>query len=212
MAAKHETEIARQLFLYGAGDGKRILSVNGLIKATGLSVDTINRHMPKWKKESEEMLSGSSDCGLALRLSKETLNDHNLDMIHLRSDINSIKFEMENLDNMIEKLQNICENFSLNSENGDDAIKLFDRYLRASLNKMSLRGQFLAAEKRWVELSGIVALTDIQITKEKALATGRAKLKLKAEESEAGMKPVVPVTHGVFSRPTADDETEVTDD
>ena len=204
---KAETRNARQLFLYGDGSGKPIRGVKALVAATGLHENTICKWIPIWSAEAEEIVANTSEKGLALHLSKETLDQHKKDMIFLRDDVNSIKFEMDNLDNCIEKLEKICENFSLNSDNGDEAIKLFDRYLRASLNKSSLRSQFLAAEKRWVELSGILDLKDIQVTQEKALAQGRAKQKLKAEADQDVPRNVVSTMNTVFARNLPDPET-----
>jgi len=201
MAVKSETQIARQLFLYGAGDGKRVISVRALCEATGLHEQTIGKHMPKWVKEAEEILMNSNEGGLGLALSKKTLDAHNADMDFLRNEINSIKWEMENLNDSIAALENICENFSLNSDNGDAALRIFENYLRASMNKSSLRGQFLGAEKRWVELSGVVAMSEVQITREKTLAQGRAKLDLKREENQAGIRDSNGPISGVFARP-----------
>lgn len=203
---KPEVATARQLFLYGAGDGKRIVGTQALVEATGVHEQTIRKHLPKWLKEAEELLSNTSELGVSLSLSAIEIESHQADMSHLRHDIDSIKFEMNSLDDVIEKLAGICEKFSLNTENGDAALKIFDSYLRASLNKSHLRGQFLAAEKRWIELSNISALKDITITKEKTLAVGRAKLKLKGEESEASA-PIPVARGGIFARPAIDTET-----
>ncbi len=207
---KPEVATARQLFLYGAGDGKRIVGTQALVEATGVHEQTIRKHLPKWLKEAEELLSNTSELGVSLSLSAIEIESHQADMSHLRQDIDSIKFEMNSLDDVIEKLAGICEKFSLNTENGDAALKIFDSYLRASLNKSHLRGQFLSAEKRWIELSNISALKDITVTKEKTLAVGRAKIKLKGEESEASA-PTPVARGGVFARPAIDTETVVED-
>jgi transcription initiation factor TFIIIB Brf1 subunit/transcription initiation factor TFIIB len=190
---------ARLAYLYGVGDGKPVVSTKRLAEIGECTEKTILRHIPEWHKEKEELIVNAPETELGLRLSKETLDAHKKDLAFLRSDLNSIKWEMSNLDNSIAKLEGICENFSLNSDNGDDALKLFDRYLRASLNKSSLRSQFLAAQKRWVELSGVEAVGDVQVTAAKALATGQVKLALKREETETGPKEAVAAT-GIFAR------------
>lgn len=208
MGLKSEVVAARQLYLYGAGDGKRVLNVQGLAKLSGLHEKTVWKHLPGWQKEMEEMCAAGGKNVLALSLSKKTLDSHNSDMDFLRSEINSIKWEMDNLNTSIATLEDICENFSLNSENGNEAIRLFEAYLRASANKGSLRTAFLAAEKRWVDLSGVVAMSEVQITREKTLATGRAKLDLKREENSVGIRDSnVPIS-GVFARKIST-ETEV---
>lgn len=198
---KPAVESARQLFLYGAGDGKRVLSTQALAVAVGVHEQTIRAHMGSWQKEAEELISNTSENGLALALSKATLEDHKKDLLHLRNDVDSIKFEMNSLDDVIETLSGICENFSLNSDNGDKALSLFDRYIKASLNKSHLRGQFLAAEKRWAAASGIEAVADISVTAAKAMSVGKAKLELKKLENEEGPRDANRMSSGVFARP-----------
>lgn len=200
-ALKPNVSATRQLFLYGNGDGKRILSIPALQKLTGCHPDTIRKHLPAWEKEAEKILINSNDSCLAFSLSEESLAAHESDMIFLRDNISQIKWEMDNLDNVIEKLETICGNFSLNTENGDDAIKLFDRYLRASLNKANLRGQFLAAQKQWTSLSGIVDLKDIQVVRQREIAKGKGKMDLKKLEAEENQGPKNITRTGVFARP-----------
>ena len=207
MADKHETEIARQLFLYGAGDGKRLMSVKSLVEATGLHEATINRHMPKWKKESEQLLSGTNECGLALLLSKESLKAHELDMLALRGQIDQVKWELETLEDVTEKLENWMDKFSGDSESQDKALRILEAWQRNCGQKSSLRSQFLSLQKQWTSLSGIVDLKEVQITREKTMAVGRAKMKLKSEENnnETGLKAPT-ARGGIFARPALDVE------
>lgn len=198
---KPEVASARQLFLYGAGDGKRIISTKELCRRTGIHESTVWRNMPAWEKEAEELLANTSESALALSLSAKDLQEHKADMEFLRSNINQIKWEMDNLDNIIEKFEEICGNFSLNSENGDDAIKLFDRYLRASLNKSSLRAQFLAAQKQFFAMSGVGDLKDIEAVRAREIAKGKGKLDLKKLEAEENQGPKNITRTGVFARP-----------
>lgn len=198
---KSQVVAARQLFLYGNGDGKRIIGAGALAEASGVHIETIRRWMPRWQKEYEEMLSHTSEGGLAIRLSADDMRNHSKDMDFLRNDLNSIKWEMDNLDETIAQLEGICNNFALNSENGERALAIFDSYLRASLNKSNLRRQFLTTQKQWAEMVGVVDLKDIQVTAQKALETGRAKLKIKSEsvENQRDVTPR-PDAQSVFDR------------
>ena len=205
MADKHETEIARQLFLYGAGDGKRLMSVKSLVEATGLHEATINRHMPKWKKESEQLLSGTHECGLALSLSKESLKDHERDMLHLRNLVEANKFQQTEIDDVTEKLEGWMDKFSGSPDDQDKALRILELWVRTCGQKSILISQFLALQKQWTSLSGIVDLKEVQITREKTMAVGRAKMKLKSEENsgETGLKAPT-ARGGIFARPVVD--------
>lgn len=205
MAVKAETQTARQLFLYGNGDGHRVLGVQALVKATGLHEATIWKHMPKWQKESEDILANTSESGLALSLSKESLKAHELDMLALRGQIDQVKWELETLEDVTEKLENWMDKFSGDSESQDKALRILEAWQRNCGQKSSLRSQFLSLQKQWTSLSGIVDLKEVQITREKTMAVGRAKLKLKSEETnnETGLKTPT-ARGGIFARPALD--------
>lgn len=194
-------DAARQAYLYGQGDGKPVVSTQKLAEIADCTDKTILKWIPEWKQEKEEILLNSPSTTLGLMLSEKDLAAHKSDMEFLRSNINQIKWEMDNLDNIIEKFEEICGNFSLNSENGDDAIKLFDRYLRASLNKSSLRAQFLAAQKQFFAMSGVGDLKDIEAVRAREIAKGKGKMDLKKLEAEENQGPKNITRTGVFARP-----------
>lgn len=198
---KPAVEVARQAFLYGQGDGKQVSDTRKLAELSGLHTQTILKHMPGWLKEREEIISNSSDFALGLSLSKEVQSDRDKRMTFLSDQIKQIMWEMDNLDNVIEKLESICGNFSLNTENGDDAIKLFDRYLRASLNKANLRSQFLALHKQWADFSGVLDVKDISVVRAREIAKGQGKMQLKKLEAEENQGPKNITRTGVFARP-----------
>lgn len=197
--AKAETETARQLFLYGAGDGKRIISVKGLVEATGLHEQTIGKHMPKWKKEAEEILMKSSETGLGLALSAKQLEQHTKDMDALRDQLDQVKWELKTIEKITAKLEGWMDKFSGDEGEQDKALRILEAWQRNCGQKSSLRSQFLALQKQWTNLSGVVDLKDIQVVKEKAMATGRARLALKKEETETAPKEANPAT-GIFAR------------
>jgi hypothetical protein len=200
MAVKSETQIARQLFLYGAGDGKRVIGVKALCEATGLHEQTIGKHLPKWQKEAEEILLNSKESGLGLALSAKDLQLHEKDMSHLRNLVEANKWEMARVDEITAKLEGWMDKFSGDDGEQDKALRILELWMRTCGQKSSLQSQFLALQKQWTSLSGVVDLKDVQVTKEKALATGRAKLELKKEESEAGIRDVGSNLAAVFHR------------
>ena len=203
---KPEVAIARQLFLFGAGDGVRITNAQKLAAKAGIHVNTVQNHMSKWLLESEELVSRTCENSLALKLSEESVKAHERDMLALRGQIDQVKWELETLDDMTEKLENWVEKFSGNAEDQDKALKILEAWQRNCGQKSSLRSQFLSLQKQWVALSGITDLKEIQITREKTMAVGRAKLRLKGEESEASAPPPV-ARGGIFARPAIDTET-----
>lgn len=197
--AKAETETARQLFLYGAGDGKRIISVKGLVEATGLHEQTIGKHLPKWKKEAEEILMKSAETGLGLALSAEDLRRHKEDMAHLRNLVEAKKWETEQVLEITAKLEGWVDKFTGDDGEQDKALRILELWVKTCGQKSSLESQFLALQKQWTSLSGVVDLKDIQVVKEKAMATGRARLALKKEETETAPREANPAT-GIFAR------------
>jgi hypothetical protein len=180
---KFEVETARQLFLYGRGDGKRVLNAQALADECGLHIETVRRHMHTWLKESEEMLAGTSECGLAISLSKEVLNKHNNDMIHLRKLIDINKFEINRIEEITEKLESWLDKFS-NTEEIERAIKILDLWVRSCGQKSALQSQFLALQKQWTSLSGIVDLKDVEIVRAKEISKGKAKLEMRRIEQQ----------------------------
>ena len=182
---KFEIDTARQLFLYGNGDGRRIINANALAAETGLHIETIRTHMRKWLVEAEEMLAGSSNSGLALKLSKETMNFHNENMIHLEKQIKIVKFELDKLDVITEKLEGWLEKFQ-GTDEMETAIRIFHDWQRASGTKASLRSQFLAMQKQHATLSGIIDLKDVEVVRAKEISKGKAKLEMqKIAQQEA---------------------------
>lgn len=193
---------ARQLYLYGNGDGKRVTSVPELAKQSGLHEQTIRLRLPAWEKESEEILINTNSSGLALSLSAQELSAHKSDMIHLRDQINQCKFELDRLEDITAKLETWLDKFD--AEDYKDALSIFDAWQRASGQKSSLRSQFLAMQKQWTSLSGIVDLKDIHVVREKEISKGKAKLDIKRMESEQGTRPANPLENSVFARPRRD--------
>lgn len=198
-ALRAETRYAKQLFLYGAGDGVPVRSVPRLAEMSGVHEQTIRRNLPKWEKEAEAMLSGTSECGLALQLSAKQLQEHENDMNHLRDQLNQVKFESEKLEEISARLLDFMENFDDESDR-NYALRVFENWCAAAGARSTLRSQFLALQKQWTSLSGIVDLKDIAAVREKEMQKGKAKLEIKKLENQP-MKIANPLDNSVFARP-----------
>lgn len=196
--------IARQAYLYGQGDGKPVTTTSRLAEIAGMTEKAIIRHLPTWQAEREELISNSPETTLAIQLSAKDLQLHKSDMIHLRDQIQQVKWEIDSLDDSIAKLEGIVDRISRNSDNGDAAVALLDRYLRASSNKQFLRKQFLSLQSQWVKLSGVEGLLDVGLTREKELVKGKVKHELKSLGQEGTPRDVTPVNSGVFARRAQD--------
>ena len=193
-----QTRYAKQLFLYGNGDGKRITNVPALAKQAGVTENTIRVHIPEWEKESESILINSNTSALALSLSKEQLDQNNKDLSFIRDQINQLKFELSSIEKITARLGEWLDKFD-----GDElqtALDIFNDYVRGCGQKSALRSQFIAMKKLWDEKSAIDGLRDVALTREKEVSKGKAKLEIKKLEGEQGT--LVPrVVSGVFARP-----------
>lgn len=194
-----ETRYAKQLWLYGAGDGQPIKSIPKLAEVSGVTAETLRRYLPEWEKESESLLANTSELGLAINLSEETLGQHKKDMAHLRNLVEANILESEQLEKMSSKLEGWLDKF----KDGDveTALRVFDAWQRSCGSKSQLQSQFLALQKQWTQLAGIVDLKDISVVRQKEIAKGQAKLTIKQLESETGTITRNVVASGVFARP-----------
>ena len=137
-----------------------------------------------------------------MTLSAKELEQHKADMIFLRNQISQVKFELENLEEITSKLENLVEKFTEEPETLAAALQVFQLWLNGAGKQSSLRAQFLSMQKQWSSLSGIVDLKDVAVVREKEIAKGRAKLEVKKLEAEAGASATPVVDYGIFSRPT----------
>lgn len=184
LSIKTETKQARQLFLYGDGDGVRVINAEELAKRSGVHVGTIYRNLPQWEKEWEEILTGKNERTLAIALSAEQLQLHKSCIKTLEDQIRQCSWELEQFDEITSRLESICENFSLNTENGDAALRLLENYLASRGAKDALRKTFMAMHKHYTDLTGVRDLLDVQATAAKELEKGRVRIRLKQEAAE----------------------------
>jgi hypothetical protein len=191
-----ETRFAMQLFLYGDGKGAPVRNVARLSELSGVSGETIRKHLPAWEEQAAKLLGSSSEVGLAIALSAEKLQQHEQDMRHLRKLVEAKKWEIERQQEITARLEGWLNKF--NDEDKDQALKIFDAWQRSAGVRGALEGQFLALQKQWTALSGIVDLKDISVVRQKEIAKGQAKLELKKQGlTEAPTRNVV---GGVFDR------------
>jgi hypothetical protein len=118
----------------------------------------------------------------------------------LESELAQIQWELKIITEITAMLEGWMDKFSGDNGEQDKALRILEAWQRNCGQKASLRSQFLALQKQWTAFVGLSALQDVQVTKEKALATGRAKLELKKEESEAGIRDVGSNLAAVFHR------------
>jgi len=191
------TEYARQLFLYGEGDGVRVIDVKELIKRSGVCENTIRNRMPEWQKELEDSLRSSSKLGLATTLSvpDEVMTFHHADNEFIRTRLDKTKSELTALPSIIADLRSIISEFVSDPDKYDEALTVFNQYIRLSMNEKSLTKLFIDLKKLWDEKVGLDSLKAIQEATGKAQALASAKTEPSPNPGEA-----VQVAGGVFRR------------
>ena len=189
---KPETREARRMFLYGDGNGNRIISPHELAKRTGVHVTTIWRNLPAWEKEYVEILAGQDERSLAISLSAEQLQLHKSCINTVEEQLRQCQWELDRFDEITAKLESICENFSLNTENGDAALRLLENYLASRGTRDNLRKTFLTMHKHYTDLTGVRDLLDVQAVAAKELEKGRVRQILKREAAEGNPRDVTP--------------------
>jgi hypothetical protein len=195
-----ETRYAKQMFLHGDGNGAPVRNVARLSELSGVSGETIRKHLPEWEKEAAQLLASSSEVGLALVLSEEKLDQHSKDSAFMRNQLDKLKFEIETLEKMAVRLGEWMDKFD--GDQLDQALQIFDAWQRATGTESSLRGQFIAMKKLWDQKVGIDALQDIGMTRQKEIAKGQGKLAVKQMEAETGPTTRNVGASGVFARPS----------
>lgn len=198
-----ETRFAKQLFLHGNGKGAPVRNVAKLSELSGVTGETIRKHLPEWEKEAATLLSSSSEIGLAIALSANKLHLHENDEKFIRNQLDKLKFEIESLEKMAVRLGEWMDKFE--GEDIATALQIFDAWQRASGSECTLRGQFIAMKKLWDDKVGIDALRDIAVVRQKEIAKGQAKIEIKKLESETGTDTTRIVSQGVFARPAQRD-------
>jgi tRNA-dihydrouridine synthase len=115
--AKH----ARNLFLYGNGDGKPIRNLRRVAEYSGCGLRTIEKHAPAWQIEADELAKSSAGTGgktiVRVSVTAEMIEIHEkrVKLLHLECD----------------RLEKILPKLPAGSDMHRDALKLFTATLKA---------------------------------------------------------------------------------
>lgn len=182
---------ARQAFLYGCGDGRRVLRVEDLAEIGGVHPETVRRHLPAWQAEAEDILAKSSESGISLRLSKLALAKFESDRDFIRKQIDTQLAEIQDLPKLQDTLLNLVRRIAEcgNPDAGEQAAALLGRFFDLVANRKAMEAHLLKLQAHWSKMAGIESLQAVAETREKTLATGRAKLALRREEAEGEPGP-----------------------
>lgn len=166
--AKLGVEAARQAYLYGVGYGGVPLRDRVELQRLSSVKDTaFSIHLRKWEAESEKMAKESNRSAFGLAVKPENIENHADDVHFLRLQVDQIKSEVENIDEIQADLwslvQNLQESSLASSEQIDALIQLIDRYLKKSINRQNLLTLFLSLQKRWQDSSGMTGALDVSI-------------------------------------------------
>lgn len=178
-----EVREARRLFLFGNGDGRRVLKVERLAELAGCRIESIRRHLPGWEAEAEEIAAKSSEIGDIWRLNAESLRKHESDKAFIRGQIDSQVAEIKQLPVLEKQLFNVAKSLAdHNPEAAETAVSLIRAHLDTVASRKAAEAHLLRLQSHWAKMAGIESLQAVAETREKTLATGRAKLALRREE------------------------------
>jgi hypothetical protein len=187
-----EVREARRLFLFGGGDGRRVLRVETLAEMAGCHVQSIRRWLPAWEAEAEKMSASSSDFGLEMRLNAETLAKHESDCLHIRRKIDAQLAELERLPALEKQLLSIadaCARSQNDAGAAEAVLSLVQSFIGLHGSRKAGEIHLIKLQSHWSKMAGIESLQSVAETREKTLASGRAKLRLRAEEAQGMAGP-----------------------
>lgn len=169
---------ARMAFLYGVGNGGEPLRDRArLQEIAGVSDKTILLHLEKWNKEITEKAESGRDLITGTLIKPETTEFHSSDVFFLRSNLDRIKEEIDNLDDVQTEIWDLVSSLrDLNvatSEQIDLLIQLIDRYLKKSCNRQNLLTLFLSLQKRWQDSSGMTGTIETAVAGMKEVEKAR---------------------------------------
>ena len=180
-----EIRTARLLFLYGSGDGHRVLRPDRLAEMVGCHPESIRKHLPAWEVEAEAILAKTGENGLGLRLNAETLKKHESDCMTIRSCIDAQVVELQHIPALEKKLLSIAKALSEhNPDAGEAVLALVQSFVGLHGSRKAAEAHLLKLQSHWSKMAGVESLQAVAETREKTLATGRAKLALRREEAE----------------------------
>ena len=170
---------AKSLFLVGDKNGTRITCPKELARRTGCHERTIRDYIRTWQLERNEMLKSVHDGSLVIDLSEETLKNANHDEIFIRSRMNEIKIEVEEVEEISDKLFTLLDTMddkvAMGLKEFEKLESLLGKYLEANASKRVLMAQFLTLKKTWDSISGLETRMKAGESALKAIATTQAK-------------------------------------
>lgn len=182
--ARDGVALARQAYLYGIGNnGVPLRDRRKLVEIAMVTDATLGVHVKKWEVDAEKLAKNCQDSSYGLRVKQETVFQHESDVSFLRREADRIKDEVDNVDEIQQKLWGLIQSISeiSSSEQIDDLTRLVDRYLRKSMNRQALLAVFLSLQKRWQDSSGMTGSIEAtvagmkEVEKQKRIAELRDK-------------------------------------
>lgn len=196
-----ETRHARQLFLFGGEDGKRVTNITRLAQLSNVTEETLRKHLPVWEKEFEDSLAHSSESAFRIRLSAEEVAFHKSNIAFLEAQLKECKFELDNLSDITERLMGLTKKFADDPDMRMEALQLFNSWVQSCGKRSTLRASFLAMQKQHATLTGIVGKIDAAIAYDKTLQTGLAKKAVASDPGDPGKSSSTGA--GFFRKPEA---------
>lgn len=190
-----QTRYARELFLFGKGDGKPIRNTRKLSELSGAAEKTIRSWLPTWEKESAEIAAQGSPTALALHLSAETLDQDKRDRAFVRDQVDQLTWELQNLDELTAKLEGLTDRFAELALDGEQellekAMRTFNAWLQGAGMKSKLRTQYIAMKKLWDEKQGLDAARGVAEVSAREMAKTAARLQARKDvSSDRGEEP-----------------------
>lgn len=180
--ARDGLALARQAYMFGVGNGgKPLRDRQALLDMSTVSKWTLAKHTETWDKELEEIARSAAFSPTNFVLREDVLRAHAEDVEWLRRQTDSLKHEVDTLENtqksLWELLTGIEENLMLTSNDFEEVSRLLEGYLNQSVNRQKLLALFLTTQKRWQDSSAVSSTIAAYETSLKETA----KLKAKAE-------------------------------
>jgi hypothetical protein len=169
-----------------------VLNVERLAKLAGCHVETVRRWLPAWEAEAEAVLANTPENGLVMRLNAETLAKHESDCMKIRSCIDAQVVELERLPLLEKRLLSIAEACAKSQSDAGAAeavLSLVQSFIGLYGSRKAGEIHLLKLQSHWAKMAGIESLQSVAETREKTLASGRAKLRLRAEEAQGQAGP-----------------------
>jgi hypothetical protein len=121
-----------------------------------------------------------------LQVSAAHLEKHAEDLDYLRNLATELRKEVQEIPNLVAKLTKWLENLrpGLPADDYEGARLAFQAWLKLYGSRRETHKLFMATQARLTSYSGIDALSEVALAREKTMATGKAKLDLKREEAQ----------------------------